>query len=64
MNGIITVAIRVKELQTTIYGTFLEAQSHSHNCHHGITLMRIPVILLDAMPRDESFMGPRERLMK
>ena len=64
MNGIITVAIRVKELQTTIYGTFLEAQSHSYNCHHGITLMRISVILLDAMPRDESFMGLRERLMK
>ena len=64
MNGIITVAIRVKELQTTIYGTFLEAQSHSHNYHHGITLMRISVILLDAMPRDEPFMGSRERLME
>ena len=64
MNGIITVAIRVKELQTTIYGTFLEANTHFHNYHHGITLMRISVILLDAMPRDESFIGLRERLMK
>lgn len=64
MNGIITVPIIVKELQTTTYGTFLEAQSHSYNCHHGITLMRISVILLDAMPRGESFISLRERLMK
>lgn len=64
MNGIITVPIRVKELQTTIYGTFLEAKTHFHINHDEITLMRLSVILLDAMPRDEPFMGLRERLMK